>query len=39
VRYFTECDRAAFAQRSYEIAEAYEEQRVALKWKGVIEGR
>lgn len=39
VRYFTECDRAAFARRSYEIAEAYEEQRVALKWKGVIEGR
>jgi glycosyltransferase involved in cell wall biosynthesis len=39
VRYFTECDRTAFERRSYEIAEAYRAERVARKWKGVIDRR
>lgn len=39
VRYFTACDRAAFQERSYQIAEGYRAPEVARKWKGVIEGR
>lgn len=39
VQYFTEDDRAAFEKRSYQIAEDYLAERVAKRWKSLIEGR
>ena len=36
VRYFLEDDRPAFERRSYELAEDYLTERVALKWKSAV---
>ena len=36
VRYFLENDRPAFERRSYELAEDYLTERVALKWKSAV---